>query len=140
MKLLKLILCFAFVGLAFSCNTDDEVTINEIIGVWNLKSIESFGVDTPVTGCRLSDTFTFNLDLTGNNFFPENDPGDPCVFETVDFTWLRDGDQLMLDSVQEGPILIQIVRLTDVELQFSILEIDGVLPTAAEIRLFKYEK
>lgn len=136
-----MIVYFAFLGLTFSCDTaDDGVEQDIIIGVWNLKSIASSGLEIPATGCKLSDTFTFDSDFTGNNFFPENDPGDPCIFETVDFTWLRDGDQLMLDSVQEGPILIQIVRLTDVELQFSILEINSVPATAAEIRLFKYEK
>lgn len=136
-----MIVYFAFLGLTFSCDTaDDGVEQDIIIGVWNLKSIASSGLEIPATGCKLSDTFTFNLDFTGNNFFPENDPGDPCVFETIDFTWSRDGDDLTLDAVGEGIIHIEIISLTKTQLQFSILEIDGVLPTAAEMRLFKYEK
>ena len=70
----------------FNCSSDDDsndINQDELIGVWNLKSVENQGNNVPVSGCGTDQTTTFNDENTGSEYFPEDYDGNPCEFNTL---------------------------------------------------------
>lgn len=126
-----------------ACSSDDNTdTTNqdELIGIWNLKSVENQGNDVPVFGCGVDQTTTFNSENAGSEYFPEDYNAAPCEFITLPFTWTRDDNQLLITVPEEGIFINEIVRLTDTELQIVVVETNGNAVPQEQQEIFKFEK
>ena len=143
MKKLNLLLGILIGIIILACSSDDDSSSSnqdEIIAIWNLKSVENQSNDAPVFGCGIDQTTTFNNGNTGSEYFPEDFDGNPCEFNTLQFSWVRDGDQLTLTVAEEGTFVNQILLLTDTQLQIVVIEMNGTTVPEEQQEIFKYEK
>lgn len=143
MKKLNLLLGILIGIITFNCSSDDDSNDSnqdELVAVWNLKSVENQGNDVPVFGCGTDQTKTFNNGNTGSEYFPEDYDGNPCDFNTLQFNWTRDGNELTITVADEGTFVNQILLLTETQLQTVVVEISGTEVPENQREIFKYEK
>ncbi|WP_179348294.1 lipocalin family protein [Winogradskyella pacifica] len=143
MKKLNLLLGFLIGIMLFSCSSDDdsnESNQDELIGIWNLVSVENQGNDVTAVDCQIEQNIIFTANNTGTEKAPEEITQTPCDFFTVSFNWTRNGNEIAVVVAQEGTFLNEILLLTENTLEIVVTEIDGVAVPQNQQEIFKYEK
>ena len=143
MKKLALLLVILITSFSLSCTSDDDSNNqnqDDLIGVWNLKSIENQGNDVTVVDCQTQQNITYNSDNFGTEKAPEEISQSPCEFNTVPFTWSRNGNQVTWTVNEEGIFIVEILLLTENRLEAVVIEMNGMAVPENEQEIFKYEK
>ncbi|WP_299112250.1 lipocalin family protein [uncultured Winogradskyella sp.] len=141
MKKLNLILGILIGIIIFSCSSDDDNSNqDEIIGVWNLMSIENQGNDITVVDCQTQQNIVYNSNNSGTEKAPEEISQTPCEFNTVPFNWSRNGNEITLTVGEEGTFVNEILLLTENRLEIVVIEMDGTAVPENEQEILKYEK
>jgi hypothetical protein len=143
MKKLNLLLGILIAIMLFSCSSDDdsnESNQDELIGIWNLVSVENQGNDITAVDCQIEQNIIFTANNTGTEKAPEEITQTPCDFFTVPFNWTRNGNEITVVVDQEGTFLNEILLMTENTLEIVVTEIDGVAVPQNEQEIFKYEK
>jgi hypothetical protein len=130
--------------IVLSCSSDDDKSNSniqdDIIGTWSLVSIENQGNDIPVFGCGTEHTITYNSGNLGEEYFSQDFNENPCIFNTLNFTWERTGNLINKAIEFEGNNVNEIILLTDNQLQIAVVEWNGVAVPENEQEIYKYVK
>jgi len=129
--------------LILSCSSDDnsnDTNQDDLVGTWNLVSIENQGNDVMVIDCQTEQNIIYNSNNSGTETAPEEITQTPCEFNTAEFSWNRDGNQVTRMVAEEGTNVIEILLLNENNLQTVVIERNGIQVPENEQELFKYEK
>jgi hypothetical protein len=129
--------------LIYSCSSDDDSNNSDqddLVGTWNLISIENQGNAVMVIDCQTEQNIIYNSNNSGTEKAPEEISQIPCDFNTVPFNWTRNGNQVTITVDQEGTFVNKILLLTENELEIVITEMNGTSVPQNQQEIFKYEK
>lgn len=143
MKKPKLLFGILIVFLILSCSSDDDsnnTNQDDLVGTWNLISIENQGIDNIVIDCQTEQNIIYNSNNSGTEKAPEEISQTPCEFNTVPFSWTRNGNQVTITVDQEGTFVNEILLITENNLEIVVTEMNGTPVPQNEQEIFKYEK
>jgi len=143
MKKPKLLFGILVGFLILSCSSDDDsndTNQDDLVGTWNLISIENQGNDVMVIDCQTEQNIIYNSNNSGTEKAPEEITQTPCEFNNVPFSWTRNGNQVTITVDQEGTFVNEILLLTENNLEIVVTEMNGTPVPQNEQEIFKYEK
>lgn len=143
MKKLNLFSGILIAILLSSCASDDDsndTNQDDLIGVWNLISVENQGNDNIAIDCQTEQNIIYNSNNSGTEKAPEEISQTPCDFFIVPFNWTRNGDEVTITVDQEGTFINEILLLTENRLEIVVTEMNGTAVPQNEQEIFKYEK
>ncbi|MCA0133762.1 lipocalin-like domain-containing protein [Winogradskyella alexanderae] len=143
MKKPKLLFGILIGFLILSCSSDDDsndTNQDDLVGTWNLVSIENQGNDVMVIDCQTEQNIVYNSNNSGTEKAPEEISQTPCEFNNVPFSWIRNGNQVTITVDQEGTFVNEILLLTENNLEIVVTEMNGTPVPQNEQEIFKYEK
>ena len=99
----KLLYLFILSTILISCSSNDDESLDPIIGTWQLQSVLEDGIEL-TTECERKTTLTFNENGTtaSVSFFED---GNGCESETETSTWENTGDSMYNADGEDNVLL-----------------------------------